>query len=106
PVPLRSQGFDGRNRATLFEVTLDIGTLANGQPAPPLYVHLHTRQPVTAETCRTIAFDDLDAVHVKNAEQRGKGRTWEVLNNALDSVHRGPLDAKVLEQLQQRMARD
>ncbi|ABM31192.1 hypothetical protein QRO08_21970 [Paracidovorax citrulli] len=106
PVPLRSQGFDGRNRATLFEVALDVGTLANGQPAPPLYVHLHTRQPVTAETCRTIAFDDLDAVHVKNAEQRGKGRTWEVLNNALDSVHRGPLDAKVLEQLQQRMARD
>ncbi|XDF36010.1 hypothetical protein RBH89_02885 [Paracidovorax avenae] len=106
PVPLRSQDSASGNRATLFEVALDVGTLANGQPAPPLYVHLHTRQPVTADTCRTIAFDDLDAVHVKNAEQRGKGRTWEVLNNALDSVHRGPLDAKVLEQLQQRMARN
>ncbi|BFO53781.1 hypothetical protein [Acidovorax sacchari] len=105
PVPLRSQDSASGNRATLFEVALDVGTLANGQPAPPLYVHLHTRQPVTADACRTIAFDDLDAVHVKNAEQRGKGRTWEVLNNALDSVHRGPLDAKVLEQLQQRMAR-
>lgn len=105
PRRLHAEGAaDGRS-STLFEVELHPGTLSNGQPAPPLYVHLHTRQPVTAEACRSIAFDDLDAIHVKNAEQRGRGRTWEMLNNALDSVHRGPLDAKVLQQLQERMAR-
>jgi len=105
PRRLRAQGDADGRRGTLFEVELRPGPLANGQPAPPLYVHLHTRQPVTAEACRSIAFDDLDAIHVKNAEQRGRGRTWELLNDALDSVHRGPLDARVLEQLQQRMAR-
>ena len=105
PRRLRAEGDADGRRSTLFEVELGLGTLSNGQPAPPLYVHLHTRQPVTAEACRSIAFDDLDAIHVKNAEQRGRGRTWEMLNNALDSVHRGPLDARVLQQLQERMAR-
>lgn len=105
PRRLPAQGDADGRRGTLFEVELRPGTLANGQPAPPLYVHLHTRQPVTAEACRSIAFDDLDAIHVKNAEQRGRGRTWELLNDALDSVHRGPLDARVLQQLQERMAR-
>ncbi len=105
PRRLRAEGDADGRRSTLFEVELDLGTLSNGQPAPPLYVHLHTRQPVTAEACRSIAFDDLDAIHVKNAQQRGRGRTWEMLNNALDSVHRGPLDARVLQQLQERMAR-
>ncbi|ADX44480.1 hypothetical protein Acav_0557 [Paracidovorax avenae ATCC 19860] len=105
PRRLRAEGdADGRH-STLFEVELNLGVLSNGMPAPPLYVHMHTRQPVTAEACRSIAFDDLDAIHVKNAEQRGRGRTWEVLHDALDSVHRGPLDAKALQQLQQRMAR-
>ncbi|WP_035226699.1 hypothetical protein [Paracidovorax oryzae] len=105
PQKLRSHGEPEGSLGTLFEVRLDAGALANGQPAPPLYVHLHTRRPVTAEACRSIAFDGLDAIHVKNAEQRGRGRTWEVLHDALDSVHRGPLDAKALQQLQQRMAR-
>lgn len=104
PSRLRSHSDPDGHRGTVFEVKLGTGKLANGQPAPPLYVHLHTKEPVTAEACRTIAFEDLDAVHVKNAAQRKKGRTWEVLNNALDSVHRGPLDAEALKLLQQRMA--
>ncbi|MDA8457437.1 hypothetical protein M4R22_21970 [Acidovorax sp. GBBC 3334] len=105
PRKLASHGDPDEHRGTVFEVELSPGKLSNGQPAPPLYVHLHTRQPVTAEACRTIAFGDLDAIHVKNADQRGKGRTWEALNNALDSVHRGPLDAAALKLLQERMAR-
>ncbi|WP_211322515.1 hypothetical protein [Paracidovorax anthurii] len=105
PVKLRSKSDPDEHRGTVFEVKLTPGKLTNGQPAPPLYVHLHTKEPVTAEACRTIAFGDLDAIHVKNAEQHGKGRTWEVLNNALDSVHRGPFDAAALKLLQEHMGR-
>ncbi|SFD78480.1 hypothetical protein [Paracidovorax konjaci] len=105
PRKLASQGDPDAHRGTVFEVELTPGKLSSGRPAPPLYVHLHTKEPVTAEACRSIAFDDLDAVHVKNADQRGKGRTWEALNNALDSVHRGPLDAAALKLLQERMGR-
>lgn len=104
PRQLRSQGDPDRRHGTLFEVELDTGTLSDGQPAPPLYVHLHTKTPITAKACRTVAFEDLDAFHVKTADQRAKGRTWELLNNALHSVHRGPLDADLLRQLQRRMA--
>ncbi|GKS91781.1 hypothetical protein [Acidovorax sp. SUPP2539] len=83
---------------------LDTGTLADGRPAPALYVHLHTKVPITAEACRTVEFDGLDAFHVKTADQSGKGATWELLNDALHSVHRGPLDSAVLKALQHRMA--
>ncbi|GKT19459.1 hypothetical protein AVHY2522_22520 [Acidovorax sp. SUPP2522] len=104
PRKLRSLGDPDDRHGTLFEVRLDTGTLADGRPAPALYVHLHTKVPITAEACRTVEFDGLDAFHVKTADQSGKGATWELLNDALHSVHRGVLDAEVLKALQHRMA--
>ncbi len=105
PRKLRSHGDPDDRHGTLFEVKLDTGTFADGRPAPALYVHLHTKAPITAEACRTVEFEALDAFHVKTAGQRGKGPNWELLNDALHSVHRGPLDSAVLKALQHRMAR-
>ncbi|MDA8445716.1 hypothetical protein [Paracidovorax valerianellae] len=105
PRKLPSPGDPDDRQGTLFEVKLDTGKLADGRPAPSLYVHLHAKVPITAEACRTVPFEALDAFHVKTADQRGKGATWELLNDALHSVHRGVLYAEVLKALQHRMAR-
>lgn len=104
PRKLPSLGDPDDRHGTLFEVKLDTGKLADGRPAPALYAHLHARAPITAKACRSVSFDALDAFHVKTADQRGKGPTWELLNNALHSVHRGVLDAEVLKAMQLRMA--
>ncbi|WP_284431051.1 hypothetical protein [Acidovorax sp. SUPP950] len=104
PRKLPSHGDPDHRHGTLFEVKIDTGKLADGRPAPALYVHLHAKAPITAEACRTVPFEALDAFHVKTADQRGKGPTWELLNDALHSVHRGVLDAEVLKALQHRMA--
>lgn len=105
PRRLPSEGDTGDGRGRLFEVRVDLRPLSDGRAADPLFVHFHTRKPVAPEALRTIRHADLDAVHIKTAEQVGWGANWERLNGALlGPVHRGPLSARVLAQLQARMA--
>ncbi|AVS76862.1 hypothetical protein C8246_12125 [Paracidovorax avenae] len=105
PRRLPSEGDTGDGRGRLFEVRVDLSPLSDGRAADPLFVHFHTRKPVAPEALRTIRHADLDAVHIKTAAQVGWGANWERLNGALlGPVHRGPLSARVLAQLQARMA--
>lgn len=101
---LASDGDTPDGRGLLFEVRVDLEPLSDGRAAAPLYVHFHARQPVAAADIRTIGHEDLDAIHVKTAEQVNWGARWERLNQALlGPVHRGPLTASALARLQARM---
>ncbi|WP_230681525.1 hypothetical protein, partial [Paracidovorax cattleyae] len=104
PRRLPSEGDTEDGRGRLFEVRVDLRPFSDGRAADPLFVHFHTREPVAAQALRTIGHVDLDAVHIKTAEQVGWGANWERLNGALlGPVHRGSLSARVLAELQARM---
>lgn len=103
---LRSEGDPDDTHGKVFEVRLAGRPLSDGQPAPSLYVHFHTEKVVDTGAIATISPEDLAAVHVKTAEQCGRGKNWESINAAiLGPVHRGPLTDQVLLDLQKRMKR-
>lgn len=98
PRRLESDG-DVENKGTLFEMTIQPKPLASGEPARPLFVHLHTAELMDAATAGTVPFRRLTAAHVKTAAHRRLGAKWEQMANALGSVHRGKIDAALLGEL-------
>ena len=102
PKKLDSFGDEG-DRGRLFEMEIRPQPLATGEEALPLFLHVHTAQPVTAEECLAVPFESFTAVHVKTQAQRGLGRRWEEFQRALGhadaKVHRGEVDEQLLKQL-------
>ena len=98
PVRLPSTG-DVGDKGTLFEMRIQPKPLASGEPARPLFVHLHTAELMDAATASTVPFRRLTAVHVKTEAHRRLGARWEQMANALGSVHRGKIDAALLGEL-------
>lgn len=98
---LPSHDDESGEKGKLFEIEIrPSGVRPDGRGYNPLYLHMHAKQQVTVNECLDLRFNDLAAVHVKNLEQRGKGATWEKLQqgygNQHVSVHRGPVDRELL----------
>ena len=95
------------NKGTTFEAQIRLRPDSLGNPVPPLYLHVHTDRPVDAHTCRTLGFDELEAKHVKTADQSRLGRTWETFQRTVlgndTRVHRGAMTPGVLDELKRRM---
>lgn len=102
PEKLDSFGDEG-DRGRLFEMAILPKRLANGDAAPPLFLHVHTSELVTEQECLAVPFEEFTAVHVKTEAQRGLGRRWEELQKALGhadaKVHRGEVDEFLLKRL-------
>lgn len=65
------------NEGALFELKIRPRAFSNGDPAAPLYIHLHTHQQASGEQCFMLPFEQFTAVHVKTAKQKNQGRFWE-----------------------------
>jgi hypothetical protein len=102
PVRLPSDGDVGA-RGTLFELRIQAQPLADGTPAKPLFLHVHTRQLASAEECVALQFGALAAVHVKTAAQRRMGGKWASVQQSLDQlrvrVHRGAVQPSTWDTL-------
>jgi hypothetical protein len=118
PRPLPSALDPGDGRGMLFEMVLQptaLSPLSTGERAQPLYIHLHTTEPVTENECHEMDFTKFSAVHVKTHADRGKGRGWVQLQRELalqapdssdseviaPAVHRGRVDSVLLQRLRQ-----
>jgi hypothetical protein len=93
---LPSEGDPDAAHGKVFELALQPKPTSGGELPPPIYLHLHTDKPVTAEACRKLPLSQLSAAHFKSAAQSGHGATWERLNNALGQVHRGHVKSPAL----------
>jgi len=95
------------SKGTTFEAEIRLRPTSDGNAAASLYLHLHTATPVDAQTCRALGFDQLEAKHVKTADQSRLGRTWETFQRTVlgtdERVHRGPMTRDVLAELMLRM---
>lgn len=89
--------------SNVFEMVITPTPMSDGLPSAPLYLHLHTERAISAEACRKLPFNQFAAVHVKTAEQKDIGANWEQAQRALGvldaKVHRGKVDARLLESL-------
>lgn len=69
----------------------------------PWVVHIHTREPVTADMLCTMPSGDFAAVHLKTDWEKNLGPRWEAVMRALGypeaKVHRGPIGMELLGQL-------
>ncbi|MGA4110477.1 type III secretion system effector XopP [Ralstonia nicotianae] len=109
--PIRSVGQPARLPAerpndrlgTLFEMRIALKPLSNGQQVAPWVVHIHTREPVTADMLGTMPSGDFAAVHLKTDWEKNLGPRWEAVMRALGypeaKVHRGPIGMELLGQL-------
>ncbi|NRP76060.1 hypothetical protein ILFOPFJJ_06984 [Ensifer psoraleae] len=79
----------------LFEIRLQPKALRNGAMPSPMWVHIHTKQPVHARQLATLDDAAFAACHVKSNEQRGYNRQWQDARAAIGHrnvvVHRGKL---------------
>jgi len=95
------------SKGTTFEAEIRLRPTSDGNAAASLYLHLHTATPVDTQTCRALGFDQLEAKHVKTADQSRLGRTWETFQRTVlgndTRVHRGPMTPAVLAKLKRRM---
>ncbi|MFB9984661.1 hypothetical protein ACFSQQ_37880 [Mesorhizobium kowhaii] len=80
---------------TLFEIRLQPKALRNGAMPRPMWVHIHTQQPVFAGQLAMLDDADFAACHVKSNEQRGHNRQWQDARAAIGHenvvIHRGKL---------------
>jgi len=103
PNRLASPG-DVGTKGMLFEMEVVPTPLADGSPAPALYLHLHAERPVAPEVAARMPLSQFTAVHVKSAQQRALGKKWETMQQQLGydaNVHRGPVGSRVLARLRQ-----
>ncbi|MEF9387851.1 type III secretion system effector XopP [Ralstonia solanacearum species complex bacterium KE056] len=88
---------------TLFEMRIVLKPLSNGRRVAPWVVHIHTREPTTADRLATMPPGDFAAVHLKTDWEKNLGRRWEAVMRALGyeeaKVHRGPIGTELLGQL-------
>ncbi|KAF7964105.1 hypothetical protein AWV80_02200 [Cupriavidus sp. UYMU48A] len=96
---------DRGNQGTVFELRVQPHPVSDGDNAAPLFVHVHTRQPVTAEGCLALDIKDFNAIHVKSESQKNLGKRWERFQQSLgrmETVHRGPVDEKLWRRLKEK----
>jgi hypothetical protein len=98
PRRLDSEG-DVGDLGTLYELTIQPRPLPDGRPAVPVFLHVHTRKPVTAEQCLSLKHDALAAAHVKNARQVNLGARWEEMQNKLGNAEARVRRSKVQGEL-------
>jgi hypothetical protein len=102
PVMLPSDDDDG-TRGRLFELRVEPRPLSDGSTAEPLFVHVHTKQPVSEQASLSLPFEACGAIHMKSARQRTLGPRWEEIQRKLGnldaSVHRGKLKESLWAQL-------
>ncbi|WP_247572552.1 type III secretion system effector XopP [Ralstonia solanacearum] len=88
---------------TLFEMRIGHRPLSNGRKVAPWVVHIHTREPTTADALSTMSSSDFAAVHLKTDWEKNLGASWEAVMRALGypeaKVHRGPIGTELLGQL-------
>ncbi|CBJ39781.1 Putative type III effector protein (Hlk3) (plasmid) [Ralstonia solanacearum CMR15] len=109
--PIRSVGQPARlpretpndRLGTLFEMRIAFKPLSNGRQAASWVVHIHTREPTTADRLAAMPSGDFAAVHLKTDWEKNLGRRWEAVMRALGyaeaKVHRGPIGTELLGQL-------
>lgn len=105
PVSLNSAN-DPQSAGKLFEMRIELRPLTSGARAAPFFVHLHTEEAVDTRSVRTLPYQAFSAVHVKTAQQRKLGGKWEPIANAMRVVHRGKIDAALLDDLRARIQPD
>ncbi len=108
PVMLPSEGDDG-TQGRLFELRVEPRPLSDGSMAEPLFVHVHTRQPVSERASLSLPFEAYGAIHVKTDRQRTMGPRWEEIQRKLGnldaSVHRGKLNESLWARLKSMAGR-
>ncbi|WP_407059010.1 hypothetical protein ACJBUE_03065 [Ralstonia syzygii subsp. celebesensis] len=102
PVRLSAETRNDR-QGTLFEMRIKFKPLSDGRQAAPWVVHIHTREPTTADALSTKPFSDFTAVHLKTDQEKNLGPRWEAVMRALGyadaKVHRGPIGTALLGKL-------
>ncbi|WP_439894127.1 hypothetical protein ACS7SF_21380 (plasmid) [Ralstonia sp. 25C] len=106
PVRLPAAG-DVGNRGTVFEIGIQPKAFSNQRPAAPLFVHVHTSEPVEPAALQAMRFNDFAKVHLKTAKQKKLGPRWEAVMHALGhtdaKVHRAAVGPTLLNALFERM---
>jgi hypothetical protein len=88
---------------TLFEVKLQPAVLRNGVLPRPIWLHVHTAQPVHADKLAKLSDESFAASHVKSDDRRGHNRQWQDAqaragyDNVL--IHRGKITPKLCRTL-------
>ncbi|MGM9487999.1 hypothetical protein [Ideonella sp. YS5] len=85
PVKLPSDGDVGA-LGTLFEMVIQPRRTPGGEVPRPIFLHVHTRTPVTEEQCLALDFDAFSAAHVKNAWQKNLGPRWEQMQSSRENA--------------------
>ncbi len=102
PVRLPAETRNDR-QGTLFEMRVELKPFSDGRQAAPWVVHIHTREPTTADALSTKPFSDFTAVHLKTEREKNLGPRWEAVMRALGyadaKVHRGPIGTALLGKL-------
>jgi len=106
PLRLLPSGTDpDQAHGTVFEAAIQPAETSRGERPAPIFLHLHTHAPITADGCRKLPLSQLAAAHFKSEAQHGHGASWERLHGAMGEIHRGRLATPaLLKDLQRRMA--
>lgn len=93
----------GSEPATLFEIKLQPAPLRSGSLPRPMWLHLHTRQPVHAWQLPKLRDADFTACHVKSDIERGRNREWQNAQAAAGRenvmIYRGTLEPALCKSL-------
>lgn len=88
---------------TLFEVKLQPSALRNGAMPRPIWLHIHTKEPVHADGLATLSDAGFAATHVKSDTERGRNQQWQEarLREGHDNVviYRGKITHALCRQL-------
>jgi hypothetical protein len=101
PRLLPSDG-DTATEGTLFEMVITPQPLSTGEPAQPLFLHLHAKSLASPGDVPQLARNQFSSVHVKTNAQKNLGPKWEQIQKKLgydDKVHRGVVGADMLTKL-------
>lgn len=98
----KPQALEG-NPGTLFEVKLQPLPLRNGVTPKPIWLHIHTEAPVHAHQLTKLDDTSFGASHLKNDEERHRGRKWQNARAAegyeQTMIHRGKVSPKFFREL-------
>lgn len=87
---------------TVFEVRIQSRSDADGTTYPPVWLHLHSKQPMTPKQVSRAGFERFDAVHLKSDADKNRGRQWvhdqRAGGNFNADVHRSSVNAELLKE--------
>jgi hypothetical protein len=87
----------------LFEVKIQPTPDADGTAYPPVWLHLHTKKPMSLKAVRKGHAQHFEAVHLKSDIEKNRGANWidaERASGRYDAaVHRSAVDAELLQGL-------